>query len=295
MRWMMLAMAAPLLVGACDVVLPGRGAPRADSTAAVEPASKPVRAAAAHRRKAAAGSTVDQGAAFTTIRDALRRLVVAEETYFAENGTYTGDLDGAGFRPPADVTVTILWATRDGWAARARHGGMPGKDCVVYVGSRRSAPASAKHGRQAREGMPACDMAEPRPAAPAHASTPAPTPASTAPAPPDTGSGLDAVGPIVQMKVDLWNLVRSQQAWYATQGAYAWRTEPFAMQYLWNRGVQLRILSAGRDAWSAKATHEALPGKSCVIWFGPVADWPRTDGQGREAARAAVPVCDDPS
>jgi hypothetical protein len=293
---MTLAMTVPLLAGACDAVWPGRGASPADSTAAVEPA--PVPARVTRSRKAAAGSTVDQDAAFTTVRAALRRLVVVEETYFAENGTYTGDLDRVRFQPPADVTVTILWATRDGWAARARHGGIPGKDCVVYVGSSRPAPASVRHGRQAREGMPTCDRAEPRPtlqsprpAAPV--SQPAPAP--PAPAPPDTGSGLDAGGPIVQMKVDLWNLARSQQAWFATQGAYSWRTEPFAMQYLWNRGVKLRILSAGRNAWSAKATHEALPGKSCVIWYGPVADSPRTDGQGREAARAAVPVCDDPS
>jgi len=287
-RWIALAAAAPLavLVGACDAALPRRSVSLADT--AVITAAEAMSPAALRAAAAPAGSAVDEAAAFTDIRGWLRRLVVAEETYFAENGTYTATPDTARF----------LWATRDGWAARARHPRIPGKDCVVYVGASRPAPATAKLRRQAREGVPVCDAPN-SPAQLVARRSPPRSPAEHSSAPsaaslPDTGSGLDAVSPIVQMKVDLRNLARSQDAWLGTQGGYSWRTEPFAMQYLWHRGVKLRILSADRESWSARATHDALPGRSCVIWVGPVATAPRTDGQGREAARAAVPVCDDP-
>ena len=96
------------------------------------------------------------------------------------------------------------------------------------------------------------------------------------------------------MKVDLRNLARSQELWFGTQGAYSRRIEPFALQFLWHRGVTLKILGANRDSWSAKATHAKAPGRSCIIWYGPVPTPPATDAQRREAMRAGVPACDDP-
>jgi hypothetical protein len=100
------------------------------------------------------------------------------------------------------------------------------------------------------------------------------------------------VDPTVQMRVDLRNLVRSQDIYYGTQGIYSKRTEPFALQYLWHRGVKITILSANDDSWSARATHVSWPGKSCVIWLGPVAQKPATDVQQRVPDQPAVPVCD---
>ena len=114
-----------------------------------------------------------------------------------------------------------------------------------------------------------------------------------APTVPDTGSALDAVNPSVQMRVDLRNLVRSQDTYFGVQGAYARRTEPFALQFMWHRGVAITILSANDESWSARATQASRPGKSCVIWMGPVAHRPATEAQQRVPEKPAVPVCDD--
>jgi hypothetical protein len=110
---------------------------------------------------------------------------------------------------------------------------------------------------------------------------------------PDTGSALDAVDPSVQMRVDLRNLVRSQDTYFGLQGVYARRTEPFALQYLWHRGVTITILSANDASWSAKATSARRPGKSCVIWLGAVPHRPATEAQRRVPERPGIPVCDD--
>ncbi len=81
------------------------------------------------------------------------------------------------------------------------------------------------------------------------------------------------------MRVDLRNLVRSQDGYFGLQGEYSRRTEPFALQYLWHRGVKITILSANDDAWSARATYASRPGKSCVIWLGPVPQRPVTEAE----------------
>ena len=95
------------------------------------------------------------------------------------------------------------------------------------------------------------------------------------------------------MRVDLRNLVRSQDAYFGLQGEYSRRTEPFALQYLWHRGVKITILSANDHSWSARATFTSQPGKSCVIWLGPVPQRPVTESQKRTPAEPATPVCDD--
>ena len=69
--------------------------------------------------------------------------------------------------------------------------------------------------------------------------------------------------------------------------------EPFALQYLWHRGVTISILSANDASWSARAAHVNRPGRSCVIWVGPVDKRPETDAQKRSSDRPNVPVCDD--
>jgi hypothetical protein len=95
------------------------------------------------------------------------------------------------------------------------------------------------------------------------------------------------------MKVDLRNLAHSQETFFAMQGFYARRTETMALQYLWHHNVRVKILAADAGSWMAKATHARFPGKSCVIWYGPVAQRPETDAQQRRESRAGVPVCDE--
>jgi hypothetical protein len=226
---------------------------------------------------------------FAEIRRSLRQLVAAEESFFAENGTYTDDLAVIRFSPAKNVTARFLWLSRDGWAASGTHTALPQKDCVIFVGKAESPPTTLKYVRVGRLGVPVCDdeSAARRPVAAAPAS-PAPTPP-----PPDTVNTLDLLDPRVVMKVDLRNLAHSQETYFEMQGSYARRTQNLALQYLWHRDVRVRILEADAHSWVAKATHAKFPGKSCVIWFGAVSQRPVTDAQRRQASRAGVPVCDE--
>ena len=63
----------------------------------------------------------------------LRNLVTAEESYFADNVTYTSAL-GTAFSSSAGVTVTIAAPSGTGWSASATHNGTT-KTCQIYVGA----------------------------------------------------------------------------------------------------------------------------------------------------------------
>ncbi|HEU5304224.1 MAG TPA: hypothetical protein VFU40_06220 [Gemmatimonadales bacterium] len=281
----------PFLMSACsDWALP-RGDAAALSDSATETPSPPKAGAsrrAARTAKPAVGVSEAEG--FAQVRGTLRRLVAAEETFYAENGTYSEDLSLIGFAPAPNTAVRFLWIGRDGWAASGTHADMPGRDCVVFVGKSEEAPTTLKYVRQGREGVPVCDETH----ASNQAGAPSPSAGAKPPQPPvDTGSALSALDPRTLMKVDLRNLVQSQETYLANQGIYARRTEPLALQYLWREGVDISILTADRQSWSAKATHVRFPRKSCVIWFGPVKQRPVTDAQRRQGSRSGVPVCDD--
>jgi hypothetical protein len=293
-----------LSVTACDQLR----IPRVPTSSAESAAGQTPPRAAARPAPRPAETPIEEAAGFDLIRSGLRRLVVAEETFYAENGTYTNDFERIQYKPAEGTAIRFLWLSATGWAASGTHGGIEGKDCVIYVGRDRGAPTTLKYVRSGKEGVPVCDTAAPRPAtklasksssdsappkpaapAPASASTPAAARESSAP---DTASALDAVAPVIAMKVDLRNLVRSQQTFFAQQGLYARSTEPFALQYLWHRGVTISILSADAESWSARATYASRRGKSCVIWFGPVPTKPTTAADKRMADEPSEPVCD---
>jgi hypothetical protein len=288
--------AALLLCAACDnFPVPARSAEAVRDTSLNTPAPPPKVTRAAAERAARRGSEVDPAVAeryLADVRRGLRRLVVAEETYYAENGVYTDDVTRIGYSPEAGTDVRFLWLTRAGWAASGSHPDVPGRDCVIYVGRAHGRPTTMRDVRQGREGTPVCDAAPARRAP----SVAAPQAAAAAEAPAasvaDTGSALDAVDPTVQMRVDLRNLVRSQDTYYGTQGVYSRRTEPFALQYLWHKGVTISILSANDAAWSARAYHVSRPGKTCVIWLGPVAQRPVTEVDKRSPDQPGTPACD---
>ena len=79
----------------------------------------------------------------------LRNLVTAEESYFADNVTYTTSTTNMNFAPSTGVTVTVGAATGTGWSATAKHNATS-KTCGIYVGSA-TAPISG-----ANEGEPKC-------------------------------------------------------------------------------------------------------------------------------------------
>jgi hypothetical protein len=289
------AAVAALLLPACDDLLPAR--PQAapppavvtDSAGARTP--KPAsRKPAAPARREATGAEAE--AAFDQIRRTLRSLVAAEQGFYAENGTYTEDLARLRFRPSGETQVRLLWVSRRGWAASGTHPALPGRDCVTFVGAAAAPPTTLRYVRSGREGVVVCDAqprARPQPA-PAAASPerPAPPPAAA-----DTSSALDAVNPVVQMKVDLRNLVQAQTAYFGTQGLYSRRTEQLQLQFGWQRGVKITLLHADQRSWSARATHVGHAGKSCVVWYGTPPVRPATLEQRKVPPRPGVPACDE--
>ena len=79
----------------------------------------------------------------------LRNLITAQESYFADNVTYTGTLGNLSYAASTGVTVTMGTTTGTGWAATASHNGTS-KTCGIYVGSA-TAPVAG-----ANEGEPKC-------------------------------------------------------------------------------------------------------------------------------------------
>ena len=63
----------------------------------------------------------------------LRNMVTAQESYFADNVTYTTSL-GTTYNASAGVAVTIGSVTGTGWAATATHNGTA-KTCTIMVGA----------------------------------------------------------------------------------------------------------------------------------------------------------------
>ena len=283
-----------LLLPACDRLLPpNRRRPAFDGPAAVESAAAQAQRPKARRKPDANArrdtmAEPDAGSVFDQIRRSLRLLVAAEQGFYAENGTFSGDLERLAFRPSGESQVKFLWVTRQGWAASGTHPAAPGRDCVVFVGAANAAPTTLRFTRSGREGVVVCDV-QPgaRPTAGGSAPAQAPPPAA------DTSSALDAVNPIVQMKVDLRNLANAQAAYFATQGLYSLSAERLQLQFAWQRGVDVTLLNADQSSWSARATHAARPGKSCVVWYGSMFTRPATQAQHRVPERPGVPVCDD--
>jgi hypothetical protein len=287
-----LLLGATLWLAACtDFSLPRRGEMAEAETARDSASSaRPTRRTATRNDS---GTVETQARNFAEIRRTLRGLVVAEETFFAENGTYSKEVPLMRAAREQDIAVRFLWVSREGWAASATHIGLPDKDCVIFVGPAQAPPTTLKYGRRGRLGVPVCDDRRPPPRQAAAPPRPQAPPPQALPPSADTVSQLDLLDPRVVMKVDLRNLAHSQETYFAMQGFYARRPQSLALQYLWHRYVQVRILEADNQSWAAQATHARFPGRSCVIWFGAVAQRPRTALQQREASRAGVPACDN--
>ena len=288
--------AATLLLTACEDLLPSRRQTPVAVAASESAPAKPRRPATPPDTAAREATGPEAEAAFREISQTLRRLVAAEQSFFAENGTYSADLGRVGFRPLGASQVEFLWVTKDGWAARATHPVLPGRDCVTFTGGGGPVPATRRLKRSGREGVVACDFVFP--VQPVRRPAQATADTARAPAPPptpvvDTSSALDAVNPVVQMRVDLRKLAQAQTAYFGTQGAYSRRVETLPLQFGWQRGVSVTLIHADQRSWTARATHEARPDKSCVVWFGRPLRRPMTAAQQKIPPRSGVPVCDD--
>jgi hypothetical protein len=109
----------------------------------------------------------------------------------------------------------------------------------------------------------------------------------------DTTSALDAVNPVVQMRVDLRKLAQAQTAYFGTQGTYSRRVETLPLQFGWQRGVSVTLLHADQRSWTARATHHARPRRSCVVWYGKPPRRPATEAQRKVPQAPGVPTCDE--
>lgn len=68
----------------------------------------------------------------------LRNVAVAEEAYFAQNDSYSTDINALGFEPSAGITVTVVSADASGFCAEAAFDDTP--DAKLHVVNRGTKP-----------------------------------------------------------------------------------------------------------------------------------------------------------
>lgn len=103
----------------------------------------------------------------------LQSLVVAMELYFSAQGTYSGELSKRErsrifVEPRPGVTLSLTYATRTSWTARATHDWLPASSCVISIGELPASriPKTSATGLVPRsEGVPVCDPQLPNPPA----------------------------------------------------------------------------------------------------------------------------------
>ena len=88
--------------------------------------------------------SVKSKANYATMKTALKNLGQAEESYFADHGRYTADLDSLNFVPSPEMTLTVVEATITGWSATITHPLSIPRKCAFYLGTAAPlAPATA--------------------------------------------------------------------------------------------------------------------------------------------------------
>jgi hypothetical protein len=94
------------------------------------------------------------------------------------------------------------------------------------------------------------------------------------------------------LKTSLRNVVAAQDKYRTSHPVYASTLE--ALQLSPGADVKVQILGVTPNGFRAKATHKARPGRSCVVFVGPLSgpELPRTDGDGETAGEERVPLCD---
>jgi hypothetical protein len=98
--------------------------------------------------------------------------------------------------------------------------------------------------------------------------------------------------PASVLKTSLRNVVAAQDNYRASHPVFASTLE--ALQLNPGADVKIQILNVTPNGFRAKATHKARPGRSCVVFVGPLsgAELPKTDGDGEMAGEERVPLCD---
>ena len=100
------------------------------------------------------------------------------------------------------------------------------------------------------------------------------------------------VTPASVLKSTLRAAVAAQARYRVVTGGYADAAHRLALPP--TPGVRIEILYADAAGWLARATHQARPGRSCVVFAGSLGDRepPRTDHDREMAGEAGIPLCD---
>ena len=89
-------------------------------------------------------SNTREKAYIASMKSDLRNLATAEESYFADNTTYTTSLTAVDGGESQGVTITITAATGSGWGATSGHNGTA-KTCGIFIGNQAAvAPADTE-------------------------------------------------------------------------------------------------------------------------------------------------------
>ena len=88
---------------------------------------------------AAAANASTTSADVQEMKAALRALVMKQEAFWSEHGSYTSDMSALGLYPrPASAggtpAVQVIFAGSRGWTGMATQNSMKGASCVVFVG-----------------------------------------------------------------------------------------------------------------------------------------------------------------
>ena len=111
-------------------------------------------------------STAGAQAAAAPVQQAMRELMMAEEQYYSDHGTYTTDLSALGLMSKLDrqspqVWLRVFHAGGGGWIADAQGGNGIAGSCVAFVGDLAnfaSVPTTpGKHLKPTEEGAITCD------------------------------------------------------------------------------------------------------------------------------------------
>jgi hypothetical protein len=94
------------------------------------------------------------------------------------------------------------------------------------------------------------------------------------------------------LKSSLRNVVAAQDQYRTSHPSFAKSVE--ALHLNPGADVKIQILGVTSSGWRAKATHRARPGRSCVVFVGPLSglELPKTDADGEMAGEERVPLCD---
>lgn len=97
----------------------------------------------------------------TRLKNDLRNLVTAQESYYASHSAYADILGNLAFRPSNGSEVSLVATQNNAWAAVASDPSWPGKSCVIFINlAEKYRPKTLQEKRSGEtndEGRPLCD------------------------------------------------------------------------------------------------------------------------------------------